>query len=73
MPERAHMNASEYLSETTHGLGRLYENTKQALNNQEKYSKSLGKRANALRGLINSEANRLVSVLNQRNNGNRRT
>ena len=67
-----HMKATEYIAEINQGLERLYEKTRQALDNQEKYSLSLGRRVNAVRGSINTEADRLVSVLNQRNSGSRR-
>ncbi len=68
-----HMNASQFLSETGMGLNRLHEKTTQALDQREGYSRNLRKRVTSIRGLINSEADRLVSLLTQRRNENNKT
>jgi len=57
-----HIYAPGYLVESTQGLDRLYWKAKQALEDTG-YGGALAKRVKAIRGLINSEANRLVSML----------
>ena len=67
-----HMNAEEHLSETNMGLNRLYEKSNQLLRHRSQISTRLSKRVNSIRGLINAEADRLVSLLIERNNERRK-
>ncbi len=67
-----HLNEAESLSETSMGLYRLYEKSAQALEQRSQISARLSKRVNAIRGLINVEADRLVSLLTQENNEHKR-
>ena len=68
-----HMNALQFLGETGMGLNRLHEKTIQALDQREDYSRNLRKQVTSIRGLINLEADRLVSLLTQRRNENNKT
>ncbi|TRO54821.1 hypothetical protein E2P71_03635, partial [Candidatus Bathyarchaeota archaeon] len=67
------MNEAEHLSETSMGLNRLYEKSAQALKRRSQVSTKIVKRVNSIRGLINAEADRLVSLLTERNNERKRT
>ncbi len=61
-----HLNSGAYLSEVNLGLDRLTEKTMQALENKEKYSVLLRKRVTAIRGLVNSEADRVAKHVTPR-------
>jgi polysaccharide pyruvyl transferase WcaK-like protein len=62
-----HMNTAEYLSELNLGLDRLHKKTIEALKNKEKYTKTLRKRVNTVRGLVNSESDRVTDYITMRN------
>ena len=67
-----HMQAQEYLSETTKGLDNLSTKTEKALIDKNEYSYRLGNRVKSLRRAINNEADRLASLLSERNSRSNR-
>ncbi len=62
-----YMNTNKFLSETGMGLTRLSEKSLRALTQREPISASLRKRVTSIRGLINSEADRVVDLLTRSN------
>lgn len=62
-----HIYTAYYLSEPNLGLDRLYMKTMEALENREQYTKNLSKRVNAVRGLVNSESDRVADYITMRN------
>jgi polysaccharide pyruvyl transferase WcaK-like protein len=62
----AHMNTANYLTELHLGLDRLHTKTREALENREQYSKNIKKRVNAVRGLVNSESDRITDYITMR-------
>lgn len=62
-----HVNSESYLTEINLGLDRLTEKTLNALEKRENYSALLRKRVTAIRGLINSEMDRVTRYITQRN------
>ncbi|MCW4012019.1 MAG: polysaccharide pyruvyl transferase family protein [Candidatus Bathyarchaeota archaeon] len=62
-----HMNTARYLSELNLGLDKLYTKTIDALENRDQYSRNIRKRVNAVRGLVNSEADRVSDYFTLRN------